>query len=126
MRKVLDRQNEILLRVRQGHRRQIAWRRHLHQFPELSFEEHKTTAYLSKEIRKLKLKVLPAKITTGLLAELEGNQPGATVAIRSDIDALPVPEQTNLKFKSRHPGCMHACGHDMHMATVLGAAQLVR
>jgi amidohydrolase len=62
---------------------------------------------------------------TGVLAELTGAKPGPTVAVRSDIDALPIHEQTGLKFRSKTDGCMHACGHDMHMATVLGVAAVL-
>jgi carboxypeptidase Ss1 len=62
---------------------------------------------------------------TGLLAELKGSRPGPTVAIRTDIDALPIAEQTGLSYKSKKPNCMHACGHDAHMATVLGVAKIL-
>jgi len=104
---------------------QIRWRRHLHQHPEIANQEFETTAFLKKELRRLGLKILPLKLKTGVLAELKGGAPGLTVAIRSDIDALPVPEKTGLKFASKVDGRMHACGHDMHMAIVLGVAALL-
>jgi len=116
---------DILRRVRKLHAQQIKWRRRLHQFPELSLKEHQTTAFLSDELRKRKLKFLPLKMETGVLAELTGSRPGRTVAIRSDIDALPITEKSGVPFSSKHPGVMHACGHDAHMATVLGAAAIL-
>jgi len=104
---------------------QVGWRRHLHQHPELSFQEHQTTAYLKKQLKELGLKVRKLDMPTGVLAELTGRRPGPTVAIRSDIDALPIVERTGLPFRSKNEGCMHACGHDMHMASVLGAAAVL-
>jgi len=87
--------------------------------------EHKTTAYLTEVVRKLALIVRPIKLQTGLLAELRGERPGPTVAIRADMDGLPVHEQTSLPFRSRNDGRMHACGHDMHMAVALGTAAIL-
>lgn len=101
---------------------QIKWRRHLHQYPEVAYEEHQTTAFLKKQVQALGLKLLPLSMETGLLAELKGNKPGPTVAVRTDIDALPILEATGLPFSSKIDGRMHACGHDMHMATILGTA----
>ena len=117
--------DQILQSVRRWHDRQISWRRHLHQYPELSFHEYKTTAFLAETVKKLNLKLLPIKLKTGLLVELRGARRGPTVAIRSDIDALPVTEQTGLAFRSKVDGCMHACGHDVHMAVTLGAAAVL-
>lgn len=106
-------------------RKQVAWRRHFHQHPELSFAEHQTTAYLRETVSSLGLKILPLKMETGLLAELRGKRSGRTVAVRSDIDALPITERTGLRFRSKVDGCMHACGHDAHMASLLGAAAVL-
>ncbi|MFZ5981072.1 MAG: M20 metallopeptidase family protein [Candidatus Zixiibacteriota bacterium] len=125
MRKFESLQEEILHRVKKGYKKQVTWRRRLHQYPELSFEEYKTTAFLKNEIKKLGFKILPIKLPTGLIAEISGCRPGATVAIRTDIDALPVLEKTGLPFKSRTVGRMHACGHDMHMAAVLGTGAVI-
>jgi amidohydrolase len=97
----------------------------LHQHPELSNEEFDTTEFLRKEVIRLGLKILPVKCKTGLLVELEGKHSGPTIAIRTDIDALPITEQTGLRFASKRVGRMHACGHDMHMAAVLGAANVL-
>ncbi|RKX18308.1 MAG: amidohydrolase, partial [Candidatus Zixiibacteriota bacterium] len=117
--------NEILKFVKAQHKEQIKVRRHIHQYPELSYQEYKTTSFLKEQMSKLGLKILPLKMKTGLLAELKGNHPGPTIAIRTDIDALPILEQTNLPFKSKINGCMHACGHDMHMATIWGTAKVL-
>jgi amidohydrolase len=105
---------------------QIGWRRHLHRNPELSFEEVETTRYLRQLVNQMGLTVPKFKMKTGLIAEIQGTKPGPVVAIRSDIDALPIQEQTGLPYKSRSDGRMHACGHDVHMATVLGAARLLQ
>lgn len=115
----------IIKATKKWRRKQVAWRRHFHQHPELSFAEYKTTAYIRQTVSELGLKILPLKMETGLLAELRGKRPGRTVALRSDIDALPVTERTGLSFRSKVDSCMHACGHDMHMASVLGAAAVL-
>ena len=104
---------------------QIRWRRHLHQYPELSNEEFKTTEYIRANVKNAGLKEITIKQETGLLAELNGTNGGRTVAIRTDIDALPVTETTGLSYQSKINGRMHACGHDMHMAVVLGVANLL-
>ncbi len=121
---VLDK-DEILRRVQRWRQRQVSWRRHLHQYPELSFHEHKTTLFLAETSHKLGLKLLPTRLKTGLVAELKGPRRGPTIAIRTDIDALPVKEQTGLAFKSKVDGCMHACGHDVHMAVTLASAAVL-
>ncbi len=103
-------------------KQQVAWRRHLHQHPELSCEEYETTAFLRDQVKKIGLKQIPIKLKTGLLAEVVGKEPGPTMAVRTDIDALPILERTGLPYKSKIDGRMHACGHDVHMATILGTA----
>ncbi len=101
------------------------WRRHLHQNPELSNEEFKTTAFLTDVVRQLGLKAQKAPQATGLIAELKGKSDGGVVAVRTDIDALPIVEKSGVPFASQTKGKMHACGHDIHMATVLGAAAIL-
>jgi len=101
---------------------QIKWRREFHQFPELSDEEFRSTEFIKNELKKARLKIRPTKMKTGVSADLIGEKTGPVVAIRTDIDALPVIEATNLPFASKNKGIMHACGHDIHMATVLGVA----
>lgn len=100
----------------------VSRRRWLHQHPELSFQEHQTAAYLEEELRALGLK--PQRLAeTGLRAVVGGNKPGPAVALRADIDALPIHEETGLPFASKFPGKMHACGHDVHAAILLGTAR---
>ncbi|WP_370591349.1 M20 family metallopeptidase [Saccharopolyspora montiporae] len=101
-----------------------AWRRHLHANPELSRGEHKTTTFLVDELTRLGLspQVLPGG--TGLICDIEGDdsEPGPTVALRADIDALPLAESSGLPYASTVDGAAHACGHDAHTAIMLGTA----
>ncbi|MDD4052473.1 MAG: amidohydrolase [candidate division Zixibacteria bacterium] len=103
----------------------LALRRRLHQFPELSNNEFRTTLTLKKELERLGLAVHAGLTPTGLWADLDSGRPGPTVAIRTDIDALAVTEQTGLPYASKVPGVMHACGHDVHMAVFIGTARLL-
>ena len=102
-----------------------AWRRYLHQHPELSFQEHETTKYLDAELRAMAGLSVSHPTPTSTLAVLRGGQPGKTVLLRADIDALPIEEENTFDFKSQNPGVMHACGHDGHTAILLGVAQLL-
>lgn len=107
----------------------VAWRRHLHQRPELAFEEHATAAFVAEKLGALGLEVRTGIGRTGVVADLRGTAPGAEngpcVALRADMDALPIHEATGLGFASAHPGVMHACGHDAHTAALLGAAHVL-
>ncbi len=118
---------QILDHARSLHADQIAWRRHLHQHPELSDEEYETTKYLQERAKKIGLKVNTLEMPTGFAADLVGASGSSKqmVAVRTDIDALPILEHTDLPFKSKYDGRMHACGHDMHMATILGTASVL-
>lgn len=100
-------------------------RRELHQYPELYFKEFKTSERIVKELTKLKVRVKKGIAKTGVIGLLEGKRGGKTVALRADMDALPIVEQTNFSYKSRNQGIMHACGHDVHMACVIGAAKIL-
>lgn len=96
-------------------------RRDLHQIPELGFEEWKTQAYLLQYLRGLPQEKIEVHLwKTGLLVLLKGNSPRKRLAYRTDIDGLPIEEETGLSFHSTHPGRMHACGHDLHMTIALG------
>lgn len=106
----------------------IELRRHLHAFPELSRTEFETTSLLSDRLRGLGFEVHVRPQGNGLFADLvppgwEGG--GRTVAVRADIDALPIMEQTGLPFASKHTGVMHACGHDVHTSCAMGVAEAV-
>lgn len=103
----------------------IAFRRDLHQYPELSHQESRTADKVASALRRLGLKPQTQVGGHGVVAELKGSRPGPVIALRADIDALPVAEETGLPFASRRHGIMHACGHDAHTAILLGAAQLL-
>lgn len=99
-------------------------RRHLHEIPELALHEYQTHDYLLEVIHEfdqtnLEIRV-PEELPTAILVLVHGRQPTRTIGYRTDIDALPVEEQTGLPFASHHPGVMHACGHDIHMTVALG------
>ena len=102
----------------------IDQRRWLHRHPEHGNKEFKTAEYLCQVLRELGME--PKRLLdTAVVADLVGGKPGPIIGLRADMDALPVTEETGLDFASEHPGMMHACGHDMHMAAVLGAAKLL-
>ncbi len=103
----------------------IRIRRHLHQIPERSFEEHNTSTYIRNILDEWGIAYRYPIVNTGLLAWIKGSTPGKRIALRSDMDALPVIEQTGLDFQSENPGIMHACGHDVHMASLLGAIRIL-
>jgi amidohydrolase len=100
-------------------------RRHLHANPELSGEEFETTAAIRGWLTEADIRAADYPLRTGVVAEV-GTGGGPIVALRADIDALPIQEETGLPFASRHPGKMHACGHDFHTAAALGAALLLK
>ena len=102
----------------------IEWRRDLHQIPELGFVLPQTTAYVEKALRGMGLEVTRVVDGSGLTAIIEGNRPGKTAALRADMDALPIREETGLPFASTN-GNMHACGHDGHTSMLLGAAKIL-
>jgi len=109
----------------------IEWRRDLHQNPELSNREFRTSKIVAEHLRSLGLKVETGVAITGVVAVLEGGKPGPTIALRADMDALPVVEQNDLPFRSKVTatyrnetvGVMHACGHDVHTSVLMGVAQ---
>lgn len=99
----------------------VMFRRDLHQIPELGHEEFKTSEYIVRALTQMGLSAV--RLTpTGVMADIEGHGPGKTVALRADMDGLPIQEETGLPFSSRHDGVMHACGHDGHMAILLACA----
>ena len=104
--------------------RMVAWRRELHRHPEIAHKEEWTSAYVRDHFKKLGL---PAKSLagTGLRAVLKGRPGGKTVALRTDMDALPLQEEGDKKYRSLNPGAAHACGHDGHMAVLMAAAELL-
>jgi amidohydrolase len=111
----------------------LAWRRHLHQHPELSNREFETSKYIAERLRSFGLEPQTGVAKTGVVALLEGGRPGPVVALRSDMDGLPVREEVNVPFASKamgeyegnKVGVMHACGHDNHMAILLATARVL-
>lgn len=102
-----------------------AIRRELHQYPELGFQEFKTAQLIKKELDILGIPYQSEIAKTGIVALIKGNKPGKTVLLRADMDALPINEETESEYKSLIPGVMHACGHDGHVAGLLGAAMIL-
>ncbi len=99
--------------------------RHLHQIPEMSFEEHETTAYIREKLSGWGIEIQDIGAETGVVGLLKGASEGPCIALRADIDALPVTEEASCPYPSQRKGMMHACGHDTHMASLLGAAQIL-
>jgi amidohydrolase len=117
--------DELLRLTQAGHPRVVEWRRAIHAWPELAFQEHKTAELCAEVLRELGADVRTGVAETGVVAIVKGRGPGKTIAIRADMDALPVVEQTGLPFASQRDGIMHACGHDSHVAMALGAAAVL-
>lgn len=104
----------------------IRFRRELHQIPEIGYELPKTAAYVEEKLREIGIESIRTGICGyGIVAEIAGNPDGKTIALRADMDALPVLEETGCEYASVHEGVMHACGHDGHTAMLLGAAKLL-
>jgi amidohydrolase len=122
---------DIDARIRASEMRLIEWRRHLHQNPELSNREVQTARYVADRLRGMGLTPRTGIARNGIVAVIEGGRPGAVVALRADMDALPVKEEVDLPFASKATGTfegktvpvMHACGHDAHTAMLLAAAE---
>ncbi|KRM96917.1 hippurate hydrolase [Liquorilactobacillus aquaticus DSM 21051] len=98
---------------------------HLHQHPELSDHEFETSTFIRSKLAEWGIPLKKTSLKTGVIAELDSGKSGPTVALRADIDALPVQETTNLAFASQNAGVMHACGHDIHITSLLGAAYVL-
>lgn len=111
----------------------ISWRRHIHENPELSNREHKTAEYVAKHLQSLGLEVKKGVAHTGVVALLKTGKPGPVIGLRADMDALPVTERNDLPFASKvtstyngkETGVMHACGHDAHVAILMGVAEIL-
>src|SRR5919198_5311341 len=111
----------------------VAWRRDIHEHPELSGQETRTAALVADHLRKLGIEVRTGVGGTGVVGVLRGGRPGPVVALRADMDALPVEEKVDLPFASKAKamwqgqmtGVMHACGHDAHVAILMGVAEIL-
>lgn len=102
----------------------VRLRREFHKYPELSFQEFQTSKIIKRELESLGIPY-NTLIGTGIVATIKGKMSGKTIALRADMDALPIKEETEVDYKSSNHGCMHACGHDAHMAMLLGAAKVL-
>lgn len=98
------------------------WRQHLHQWPEVAFQEHRTAVFVADRLAEMGMTVETGLAGTGLVATLAGERDGPAVGLRADMDALPIAEESGLAYRSRHDGVSHACGHDGHMTMLLAAA----
>jgi amidohydrolase len=105
----------------------VSWRRHLHENPELSFQEYKTSAFIQSVLHDLGVDFTAGIADTGVVAEIKGQHPESrTFALRGDMDALPILEANQVPYCSKNSGVMHACGHDVHTTALLGAAALLK
>ena len=102
------------------------YRHELHEHPELSFKEAKTTEYIAKRLESMGISVMRYPSYYGLVGTIAGKAQGKTVLLRADIDALPIKEASGVSFASQNIGVMHACGHDAHTAMLLGAAKVLK
>jgi amidohydrolase len=104
----------------------IAIRRDLHAYPELAFEEVRTAGVVTRELDRLGIPYRAGVAKTGVVGLIEGGRPGPVLVLRGDMDALPITEKTGVEWTSRNEGLMHACGHDIHTATLIGAAAVLK
>src|SRR5690606_16616852 len=116
---------DLLEQARQLQARTVATRRDLHMHPEIAFEEHRTMGVVVERLRELGLEPRSGVGGTGVVAMFDTGKPGPTVLARADMDALPVPEEKDVEYRSTTPETMHACGHDGHTAILLSVAELL-
>lgn len=102
----------------------IETRRYLHAHPEISEKEFQTTHFIREKLKQWDIEILEDALKTGVVAQIGSGRP--VIALRADIDALPILEKTELPYASKYKGRMHACGHDLHMTSLLGAAKLLK
>ncbi|MEO3947557.1 M20 family metallopeptidase [Gorillibacterium sp. CAU 1737] len=103
----------------------VRWRRHLHQYPELSYREDSTSSFVADKLKEFGIEAKTGIGGYGVTALIHSGQPGPTVALRADMDALPIQDDKSCSYASKVPGVMHACGHDGHTAALLGAAKVL-
>ena len=114
--------SQLRLEIRNLQPQLVEWRRRLHQKPELSFEENLTAEFVSQKLQEWGIEHQIGIAKTGIVAIIESGKPGPVLAIRADMDALPIQEENEVDYRSQHNGIMHACGHDGHTAIALGTA----
>jgi len=116
---------QLLQDARELQEQLISWRRDFHRHPELGFQEQRTASIVADYLQGLGLEVQTGIGGTGVTALLRGEQDGPTIALRADMDALPIEEATGVEYASRNPGVAHLCGHDAHTSILMGAARLL-
>ncbi|CAM4295762.1 M20 family metallopeptidase [Saccharibacillus endophyticus] len=109
--------------VERGFADMVEWRRHLHQYPELSYKERETAAFVAEKLESFGIEVRTGLGGHGLIGTVQGSRPGRVIALRADMDALPINEESGAEYASRREGVMHACGHDGHTAALLAVAR---
>jgi amidohydrolase len=114
--------SQIRLEIRSLQTRLVEWRRRFHQRPELGFQEQLTSEFIAQKLTEMGVEHQTGIAKTGIVAIIKGDRPGPVLAIRADMDALPIQEQNEVPYRSQHDGIMHACGHDGHTAIALGTA----
>ena len=113
----------VLNRIAAFNDEMVAWRRHLHAYPEMAFEEHETSAFVAARLAEFGIEVHRGLAGTGVVGVVRAGASSRTIGLRADMDALPMAEQNAFAHASRHPGKMHGCGHDGHTVMLLGAAR---
>lgn len=125
----LEKRNDVLAAIwtdlEKNYQEVVEWRRYLHQHPELSFQEVKTAQYIKEKLIQFGIEVKTNIGGNGLVGFLKGKEPGPTIALRADFDALPMQDEKKVPYHSLTPGAMHACGHDGHTAALLGVAKVL-
>lgn len=122
----MDLLQQIKLLADKQHTRIVEWRRHLHANPELSYQEFNTANFVKEQLKSIGIEARPLA-GTGLIALIQGKNPTKkSVALRADMDALPIQEKNDVSYKSTTPGVMHACGHDVHTSSLLGTAKILQ
>ncbi len=114
--------SKFRLEIRSLQPQLVTWRRYLHQYPELSFREQLTSAFICQKLQEWGIEHQTRIAQTGIVATIDSGKPGKVLAIRADMDALPIQEENEISYRSLHDGTMHACGHDGHTAIALGTA----
>jgi len=119
--------SKIKNRSEELHEKTVATRRHIHQHPELSYQEHETAAYVAARLESLGIETQKGIADTGIVGLIKGKNPDKkAIALRADMDALPIVEDNEVSYKSSRPGIMHACGHDVHTSSLLATAEILQ
>lgn len=116
----------ILKMAEERHARTVEWRRHLHQYPEVSYREVRTSAFIMDKLTSWGIPAVRPDGMQGVVATIAGDRSGKTIALRADIDALPIQDEKQSVYASKSPGVMHACGHDGHAAVLLAVASILQ